>query len=183
MGDVVPIRDELHLDVLPTLPIREQAAEVLVVLRQAIAAADEERAGLAAAGDLESLAIGLVGFRMLVRDLRTLADATESDLERIMGDSRTRTLTIDYVGVFKRLRSTTRREWQTADLARRLVLEALERGEIHHPLDVVALLLRHGSITWRVTPLRESGLDPAEWCVEDDEHYSIRHTPPGGAAK
>lgn len=183
MGDLIPLHgDEPELE-LPHLPIREAAAEILVILRDAIASADAEREELAALGDTESLAIGLVGLRMLVRDLRTLADATEDDLARVMGEQRERMLAIEYVGIFKRQRSTTRREWQSVDLARRLVVEAMERGEINHPLDVVELLLRHGSITWRVTPLRESGLDPAEWCVEDDDHYSIRHIPPGGAAK
>jgi hypothetical protein len=185
MGDVVPIRDpDLEVTDYPDLPIREGAAEALVLLRQAIAAADEQRTELANAGDTDSLAIGLVAFRMLVRDLRTLADATEADLARIMGEHGARRIDLDHVGTFERKRSTTRRAWQTGDLAARLVSDAMARDVIHHPSDVVDLLLECASISgFKVTPLRALGLDPSEWCEENREDYSIRHTPPGGAAK
>jgi hypothetical protein len=78
MGDLIPIRpgDEiLDVEEYPDLPIQSTAAEILVILRDAIAGADEQREELAAAGDMESLAIGLVAFRMLVRDL---LDATRT---------------------------------------------------------------------------------------------------------
>lgn len=77
MGEEIEL---VESDDHPVLPIQYAAAVVLDALRAAIAAADVQREELAAAGDMESLAIGSVGFRLLVRDLRTLADATEDDL-------------------------------------------------------------------------------------------------------
>lgn len=165
------------LETLSALPMQREAARALVGLRLAIADMDAQRADLRELGDTESLLVGLFALKMLVRDLRTLAEQVEQDACELMGEDGQRAIPVDHVGLFERKKSTTRKNWQHAELARELLDQAWDMGEINHPSDVVALLTECvGFSYWRVTPLKARGFEPDEWCSVDESHWSIKIT-------
>lgn len=153
------------------------AARALAALRQGIADMDAERAELAEEGDTESLLVGLSALQVLVRDLRTLAGQVETDASRLMGEQGRRSIAIDHVGLFERKRSTVRKNWQHADLAKAVLDRAWDAGDITHPADVVAELAACAGFSyWRVGALKARGFEPDEWCEADDAHWSIKVT-------
>jgi len=58
------------------------------------------------------------------------------------------------------------------------VAQAWDAGLVNHPNDVADLLLECARPEWRLTPLRERGLDPDAYCkVEQDEAGKTVRTP------
>lgn len=157
---------------LPAVPAQQAPAvrptDAVAGLREAIMAADAERAVLAERGDVDALAFGLVGLRALRADLAELARAVEDDVARLMP---AKTVTVDGVGTLERRRSNVRRQWESEALARVVVLRALvdpETGEMpSSPMEAaeraVAALMACAPFTasmgWRVTALRDHGID------------------------
>lgn len=165
------------LEAMPALPMQRDAARALVGLRLAIADMDAQRADLREQGDTNSLLVGLASLKMLVRDLRTLAEQVEQDASDLMGEQGRREVGIDNVGLFERKRSTTRRNWQTRELAAAAVSRAMDADGLGHPSDVVDLMFDVFSISSaKVTALRTRGFEPDEWCEVDEAHYGIKIT-------
>lgn len=168
---------EPQVDFLPALPMAREAARSVVGLRLAIADMDAQLADLYAAGDTDSILVGLAALRMLIRDFRTLAERAEQNAAELMGVDRTKMVTIDGVGTFERKKSTSRKHWQHDELARAVVAHAMDCDKINHPLDVLDVLRGAvGFSYWRVEPLREMGFEPDEWCDVDEAHYGVKIT-------
>lgn len=146
------------------------ADDPLSDLRRIIADLDAQRADLAAAGDLDRLAAGLAAVRKITGDLRDLAAGIETDVAALMPDKQ---VEIPGVGVIERRKGTDRRKWQSEDLLRTLIRDELDdgTGELPSPAEtldrvlgvVTACMPVTGSLGWRVTALRERGIDPDEW--------------------
>ena len=160
-------------DLVPVTPIVPSAVQTL---REQIAAADTQRQALVEAGDLDALAAGLAQLRQITADMRLLAQAVEDDVVSLMPDKR---YTLQGVGTLERRKGTDRRQWDSLELARLLVLAELvdpATGEIDRtgdPVEVVGRVVAAlvacapftSSMGWRVTALRDRGINPDEWAT------------------
>lgn len=172
---------------------RERAEGGLRPLREALAAAGAQAARLADEHDIEALGYGLVQLKAVAADLRTLVDdVTQLVVREAPTNERGyyEPFTIDGVANFEVLRKGANRKWSSEDLLRRVVLQAMvdpETGEL--PTDaerevaerVVTALAKvvpfTGSLGWRVTALKEMGIDPDEWAeTTRPEGYSLKIT-------
>lgn len=128
---------------------------------------------LAASGDTESLAFGLDRVRELRRVLGDLERAVEAHVAALMDG---KTETVDGLGTLERRKGTDRKQWQSEDLLRRLVRDAVDpehTGELPSAGEVLEAVVSTvtdcapftGSLGWRVTALKARGVDPDEWCA------------------
>ena len=151
-------------------------------LSAALATVDTRRVELADAGDWQALAYGLAGLATITDELKVLAGALEADLERLLPTSRE---VVDGLGIVERRSSTTRKKWRSEDLLGHVIRLAVDpdaTGELPAVPELLARLRSTlaatvpftGSLAWRVTALRELGLDPDEWCDTEPGKTSIQ---------
>lgn len=154
MTDIVPVSNSLEL----------QSQDGL---RNAIMQADTGRAGLALAGDYTQLLKGLLYLKDIKADLDTLIRACEDDITTLMPEKK---MFIDDVGTVERRTSSTRK-WQSDDLLRHITRSTLDpqgTGEvsINNVVTLIdtlkAVLPFTASLGWRVTALKELGIDVTE---------------------
>lgn len=137
-------------------------------LRSAIMRSDSSRAELAIAGDYEQLLKGLMYLKDIKADVDTLIRATEDDITRLMPEKK---MFIDDVGTVER-RTTSTRKWESEELLKHITRATLDpqgTGEIS--ISNVAMLIETlksvlpftASLGWRVTALKERGIDPSEY--------------------
>lgn len=155
MTDIVPVSNSLEL----------QSQDGL---RNAIMQADTGRAGLALAGDYTQLLKGLLYLKDIKADLDTLIRACEDDITTLMPEKK---MFIDDVGTVERRTSSTRK-WQSDDLLRHITRSTLDpqgTGEvsINNVVTLIdtlkAVLPFTASLGWRVTALKELGIDVTEY--------------------
>lgn len=155
MTDIVPVSNSLEL----------QSQDGL---RNAIMQADTGRAGLAQAGDYTQLLKGLLYLKDIKADLDTLIRACEDDITTLMPEKK---MFIDDVGTVERRTSSTRK-WQSDDLLRHITRSTLDpqgTGEvsINNVVTLIdtlkAVLPFTASLGWRVTALKELGIDVSEY--------------------
>jgi hypothetical protein len=136
--------------------------------------------------DLHTLTTIACAIRDARADLDILAKSIQHDIVQTMGD---REVVLDGIGTIVCRRSTTRRKWDHDELWRRVTALAVEQpgvlcdadGEILPPAviaqQVAAVLRTCASPSWKVTGLRELGLDPGEWCEETPGDWTIQLPP------
>lgn len=133
-------------------------------------AADADR--LAEAGDVVALGGGLERLRGLLQQFRDLERHIEDHVAKLM-DSKE----LHEEGLhLERRQSSNRKAWETEDLLRHLVGDVLvnpETGENVYRTLLDCLPLTR-SLGWRVTGLRQHGIDPADWCEETPGRTSVR---------
>lgn len=140
-------------------------------LRAGLLELDKRRADLAEEGDVEALAFGLVGLQRIAADLKTLTRSIENDLVRILPTPR---VVIDGLGIVERHRTADRKGWKSAELLAHVLRVAVDPDETGELPPAGELLERirstltktvpfTASLSWRVTALRELGVDPDEW--------------------
>jgi hypothetical protein len=161
----------------------EVASNPVLELRISIANMIDDAAALAENGDWESLIRGLGPLQEVLGDLRML----ESSVKQYIADTLPeRQVTVAGVGTVERLKKTTRRNWDSEELLRKIVVGALvdpETGEIpSSPMEAVDNVMAEvkacvpftGSTSWRVGALRDRGFDPDEWCEQNTDGYTIK---------
>lgn len=166
-------------------PVPAPSPSPVFLLRVGIADLIDDAKALAEQGDWESLIRGLGPLQQVLGDLRLL----ESDVKGYIADTMPeRIVSVQGVGTVEKLKKTTRRNWDSEELLRKLVVSAIvdeETGEIpSSPLEAVERVVDEiracvpftGSTGWRVGALRERGFDPDEWCEENQDGYSIKFT-------
>lgn len=102
---------------------------------------------------------------------RKAAQDIEQHLVLLMDSMEDKQLLIDGLGLFQRTRSQSRRAWDHDSLWRDIVRKALaERrldtatGEVQTEIDSVLAAIRKAvSPSWKLTGLRDLGLDPDEY--------------------
>lgn len=158
--------------------------DTVAALRLAIMHMAQDVAALREAGDWEALVRGLVPLQDIVSDLRDV----ERDARMAVADTMPgREVTVDGVARVERKKRTTRRNWDSADLLRRIAFGTIvdpDTGEIMDgsPAEVVDRLVAElsevapftGSMGWRVAALRARGFQIDEWCEERSDGYNIR---------
>jgi hypothetical protein len=133
--------------------------------RAALLIADDMRAKLVEEGDWVQLCYAVEGLKAIKRDLDTLLRECEADVADLLPDKK---VTVPGFGVVeKRVASTRKWDSETLlmDICRR-ILDPEGTGEISvsSVVDLIAVLKKvmpiTGSLGWRVTALKDAGIDP-----------------------
>lgn len=151
-------------------------------LRMAIGEMVTDVQSLAEAGDWESLIRGLEPLQQILGDLKIL----ETDVKKHIGETMPeRRVHVEGVGSVEKKAKITRRNWDSEELLRKIVVGALvnpETGEIPSSpsgavdkvmTEVRACVPFTGSTGWRVAALKDRGFDPDEWCEQNMNGYTI----------
>jgi hypothetical protein len=155
-NEIVPVEDSVV------------ALDTTASLRADLLRADDRRRELVAAGDWTTLTYGLVELRKIKADLDALVREVEENVASLLPDKK---VVLEGLGVLER-RTTSSRKWDSEGLMRDLVRATLDpdgTGEVHldNVLNLIDLLKKvlplTGSLGWRVTPLRENGIDPENY--------------------
>lgn len=137
-------------------------------MRHALLHADTLRQELAERGDWEQLLFAIDGLRQLKLDLDTLLRSCEEDAARLLPQKK---VNIDGFGVVE-ARTTSSRKWDSEPLLNDLCRNILDpdgTGEmkaenIGRLLKVLkAVLPITSSLGWRVTALKDLGVDPEQY--------------------
>ena len=167
---------------VPTTPERPGASPV-EALRVAIGAMVDDVAALVEAGDWETLIRGLEPLQQVLGDLRIVEQQVKRGIADTMPERR---VTVEGVGTVERKAKVSRKNWDSDELLRKLIARAIldsETGELpSSPIVAADLILQElravmpitGSLGWRVTALRERGIDPDEWCEQTQDGYTIQ---------
>lgn len=147
--------------------------DALRELGEQLDAMEDRAIKLHAAGSHQSLLIQLAE----IRQVRTRLALTERAVEDLAADLLTDKVTeIPGLGAVEVRKGATRKAWQSADLLRHVIRHDLTEGtggEIpsdpmalvdHVTATVTACLPVTPSVGWRVTALRDRGVDVDEWC-------------------
>lgn len=144
---------------------------------------DTEAANAIDTADVEELAHLHVALVKARQRLATICTIVEQVLVDVMPDKR---LELPGLPVLERRRGTDRKAWQSVDLLDELFRRAVVDTETGEVLDDEALIRQRlhevlvdcvpftGSLGWRVTALRDLGLDPDEWCETKPGRTSIQ---------
>ncbi len=155
-------------------------------LRLAVMKLDAERQTLADLGDWPSLALGLRDLNALISDLRLLAGEVEGDVVKLLPQKR---VPLDDETMIERKRAVSRKHWDSLLLLDKVVRTALDpmgTGEITvgvaEGIDIVKTAIAEtapftGSLGWRVTALRNMGIEPEDYCEVDYGREGIRFVP------
>lgn len=133
----------------------------------------------------EPIAVVLAAIRRCRADLAEFADEVEKALLAVMGE---KNLEVPGVGLVEVKKATRRTQWQHDDLLAAVVARlADEPGVFFDPEDGVFLpsqTIGHNIArrlrecvsfgAGKVTGLRALGIDPSEYCTEDEGRYAIK---------
>lgn len=157
--------------------------DAVTVLRNAIGTLLDDVQRLADEGDWEGLVRGLEPLQQIIVDLRIVESAAKRNILELMPS---RMEVVEGVGSIEKYKKVTRRNWQSDDLLRAIVRNALvdqTTGEIpSSPMEAVDRVITEikacvpftGSTAWRVTALRDRGFDLDEWCEQNFEDWTLR---------
>lgn len=147
------------------VPVGHQVAQSATSgLRADLMRADDRRSELYAAGDYVTLAFVVNEARKIKADLDVFVRECEENVAALMP---TKKEAIDGLGVIEK-RTASSRKWESQDLLRTLVRRTLDpdgTGElkVEHITTLLGLLEQvlplTSSLGWRVTPLREHGIN------------------------
>ena len=139
-----------------------------MTFQEAIMVADDMRAELVKEGDWQQLCRAVSGLQQIQRDLSILLRECEEDAARLMPD---KTVEVPGLGFVQR-RTASSRSWDSETLLMKICRQTLDpegTGEIQ-PSRVVELIdvLKQimpitKSLGWRMTALRQHGIDPDEY--------------------
>lgn len=149
--------------------------------QQALLMADTLRAELVERGDWLQLCYAIEGLKAIKKDLDVLLRACEEDAANLLPEKK---VMVDGFGVVER-RTAQTRKWQSEDLLMdvcRRVLDPEGTGEIQPSavMELISVLKRimpiTGSLGWRVTALKEQGIDPDDYSEVSWGRKSIQIT-------
>lgn len=132
----------------------------------------------------DALAIILAAIRDCRAELAALAKVVEADLIATAGKKR---FVVPGLGEVEVKKSKKYTHWNDRDLAAVVVARALDErvldetsGEYEPREQAVArVLMECARPSWRLTPLRDRGIDESEFCTIEDDGWSVRLPPKG----
>lgn len=123
----------------------------------------------------------LAKIEALLADLRLLRNTVHRFVARAMQVQRIRVLTVEHVATVEASTEAKRTDWQheklLADIFTALQVRALTAdGEVLPAESLAQLVLIFMRPEWRLTPLRDNGLDPDAYCTveRDDDGKPVR---------
>jgi hypothetical protein len=112
-----------------------------------------------------------------MREFKQDFDIVLRDVEQNIADLMTKRYWSDDRFDVQKRTSTDRRNWDHEALAKKVIALAMDSGRIHHPMDVAAVLRGAAGFSyWRVTQLKELGIDPDEYADSSPGKTSIQIT-------
>jgi hypothetical protein len=166
----------------PDMPVSFRQTDILAALRRFFDALDAE-ADLHA-DDPVATAQALARMEALLADVRYVRDRLKSLTATALQAERIRRLTVSDIVTVEGTTEVKRSGWEHARLlttvligqAQRLI--NVETGEVMTAEESAALLLEMFRPEWKLTAIREMGLDPDEFChVETDDDGKPIRTP------
>lgn len=173
-------RRDVEIGEAETLPAAFMRSDIISQLRRFFA--DLEAEASDRAGDPVALSQALARMEALLADVRYVRDSMRSLAAEALADERIRRLTVLGVATVEASSEIKRSEWQHNHIlsamlaAHGMALLHLQTGEIHHPEIAAETLLAWFRPEWRMTALREAGLNPDQFCTvaSDDDGRPIR---------
>lgn len=153
----------MEIEHIPATPERQVPS--VGSFREALLVADDMRAELVKERDWLQLCHAVEGLKVIKRDLDILLRQCEEDAATLMPEKK---MTVDGFGVVER-RTASNRKWESETLLMdicRQVLDPEGTGEINvsRVIDLIGVLKKvmpiTGSLGWRVTALKDQGIDP-----------------------
>jgi hypothetical protein len=148
--------------------------------------------------DLEDAAISLIdrggaeavaGLLAEVRSVRTALGLRERAIEELLVDIMLEdTMTVTGIGTFRLRHGRDRKGWDSEELLSTVIRRSLDpegTGELPATIPEVVERIRTGvfaaapitpSMQWRVTALRDQGIDPDEWCTSTPGRTTVQIT-------
>lgn len=164
----------------PDLPAAFGKTDIIAQLRRFFDAIDAE--ATLYEGDPVATAQALARMEALLADVRHVRDRLKTMTASALQAERVRRLTVSGVVTVEATTETKRGGWEHARLlttimqAQALRLINVETGEVLTAEESAALLLDLFRPEWKMTPLREMGLDPDDFCTveTDDDGKPVR---------
>ena len=135
-------------------------------------------------GDPVATGQALARVEALLADVRSVRDSLKSLTASALSENRVRRLTISGVTTIEATTEVKRSDWQHAPLlttvlqAQAMRLINVETGEVMTAEESAALVLQLFRPEWRMTPLKELGINPDDFCsVESDDDGKPVRTP------
>ena len=153
--------------------------DIIARLRQFFADLDDE--ARSHRGDPVALSQALARMDALLADVRSVRDTLRSLAAHALADEKVRRLTIEQVCTVEASTEVRRTDWQHERLLGDMLNKAEMRGltsdgEVIAPEQLAALVLSWLRPEWRMTPIRDAGLDPDNYCtmMADDDGKPVR---------
>lgn len=168
-------RDITVTPIDPEAPRAFGTTDIVATLRRFFDALDVEADSHR--GDPVALVQALARLDTLAADVRAVRDSVRTLAADALQAERVRRLVIEGVAAVESTTEVKRSEWQherlMADMLEQAgyVLVATATGEAMHPDEAAPALLAWMRPEWRMTAVREAGLDPDAYCtvaVDDD---------------
>lgn len=172
-------RRDVHVEQSGAVRSFEQT-DIVRHLREFFAAIDAEAQEVA--GDPVALVNALARLETLTADLRAVRDSVKRLAAVALADQRIRRLMVEGVASVESTSEIKRSGWQHArllgDMLERHEISLLDRktGERLDSIDAAMIVLEWMRPEWKMTPVRDSGLNPDDYChiATDDEDRPMR---------
>ena len=130
-------------------------------------------------GDPVALAQALARLEAIQADIRYVTGRAREKAAEALHDRGVRRLTVTDVVTVEGTNSVERSNWQHEKVLRAVIRHDWDRGLVNHPNDVADIVLECAGINyWRLTPLRERGINPDDFCdVATDDDGKPTRTP------
>jgi hypothetical protein len=182
---VTPLKSggRVDMEIAPTDPDAPRAfsdSDIVAQLRRFFALLDVE--AHSHRGDPVATGQALARVEAVLADVRSVRDSLKTLTAAALAENRVRRLTISGVTTIEGTTEVKRTDWQHPGLlatvltrqAHRLI--NIETGEVLSADDTAATLLCLFRPEWRMTPLRDLGIDPDDFCTfeTDDDGKPLR---------
>lgn len=124
----------------------------------------------------------LAKLEVILADARMVRDTVKKHVATALRDQKVRRLTVEHVITVEASSDTPDREWDHLKLVAAILERNVMRfvsydGELVTGRQVAEALLRYGKPDWRITPLRDDGIDPDLYStqkVDEDTGKPVR---------
>lgn len=164
----------------PELP--DATREFLPMLREFFAAVQSEadRFRLDAYTNVQALA----KLEVILADVRMVRDTVKKYVAAALAEQKVRRLTVEHVITVEASSEASDRDWDHLKLVAAILERNVMRfvsydGELVTARQVAESLLRYGKLDWRLTPLRDDGIDPDDFSTQkvDEDTGKVVRTP------
>lgn len=137
-------------------------------------------------GDPIALTNALARMEAVLADVRSVTANVRKAAAEALADHKVRRMTIDGLATVEGTSSSDRTDWQDKELMTEMlerylgdsIIVSSDTGELTSPEEVAAAVLRWVRVEWRLTPIREYGLDPDDYSDQPkDEDGKPLRTP------
>lgn len=135
---------------------------------------DDARREVVAAGDVEGAVLALTRLRAFRASLSILIDQLDQDAAELLGPV-AGFLDLPGIGIVTKHRKSTKTKWDADGMLKEIIQQAIENGDIDHPLDVARAITRVAAISYfRITDAKKLGIDPYPYREQELGAYTVQ---------